>query len=155
MFSALFTFLGGAAFRYLVQRGMDWLEDRQDHLQEIDRIKLQEQIDQGKHVRQKELIELQASLKVQEVKLVGEQQIGLEEAKAFTEAMKVANQSTGNKIIDAWNGGIRPAAASVAIAIWLLKLVSQGMALVQWDQELVSAILGYYFADRSLGKNKQ
>ena len=154
MFSAIFTFLGGAAFRYALGRIIDWLEKRQEHLLEIDRIREQEKIDQAKHVRQKELIELQANLKLTEVKLVGEQAIDLEAMRAFTEAQKRAFIPTGNKYIDGWNGSIRPACATIAILIWVGKIVQQAFTVTQWDQDLVSSILGFYFADRHLGKRR-
>jgi hypothetical protein len=152
MLSAIFTFLGGAAFRYLVQRGMDWLERKQAFREEQARLAQQEQFDQSRHLRQKELIELQHNLKVGEIKLVGETQINLEDAKAFTVAQERAHQPTGNKIIDAWNGGIRPAAATMALLMWAGKILKAGFAITQWDMDLATSILGFYFADRHLGK---
>lgn len=151
---AIFSFLGGAAFRYALGRLIDWLEAKQKFREEQARIAQQEQIDGARHLRQLELIKLQSDLKLGEIKLVGETQIGLEEAKAFTEAMKVANQPTGNARIDAWNGCIRPAAATMALALWFLKVLRSGFELTAWDTDLVSSILGFYFADRHLGKRK-
>lgn len=155
MFTALFSFLGGSAFRFIIGRATDWLEKRQNHLQEMERLKLESQLANDQHTRQKELIQLQSDLKIGEIKLVGEQAIGLEEAKAFTEAMKTANQPTGNKYIDAWNGAIRPGAASVALALWLLSILKAALILADWDKNLIASILGYYFADRNIGKSKK
>lgn len=131
---------------------MEWLEKRQDHLQEMERLRLEEQLAQGNHARQLGLIKLQSDLKLGEIKLVGENAVGLAEAQAFAESMKVANTPTGVRWIDGWNGSIRPAAASVAVALWFLKILKAGLVLTDWDANLIASILGYYFADRHIGK---
>lgn len=154
MFSALFTFLGGAAFRYGLGRIIDWLEKRQDFLQEQKRLDAQERYDAARAERTNATIRLQAELGIQQVQIAGAAAVDLEAAKAFTEAMKVANQPTGNVYIDAWNGSIRPAAASISILIWLCKMAKAGFALTQWDMDLVSSILGFFFADRHMGKSR-
>lgn len=154
IFSALFSFLGGSAFRFLIGQLTDWLQKRQEFLQEQDRIRLQEQIDQAAHLRQMASIKLQSDLKLGEIKLVGETQVGLAEAQAFTEAMKVANTPTGVAWIDAWNGSIRPAAATISVAIWLLSIVRVWFEITEWDKNLVASIIGYYFADRHISKPK-
>lgn len=151
---ALVSFLGGATARAGIGWLIKFLEKKQDHKQEMEKMRLGAELEQFAHVRQKELIELQASLKTGEIKLVGEQAIGLAEAQAFTEAMKTANAPTGVAFVDAWNGSIRPAAASIAIVIWLLKIIKAGLTITAWDENLVASILGYYFADRQLGKRK-
>lgn len=151
---ALLSFLGGATARAVIGHAIKWFEKKQDHAQEMERMRLQAELDQGAHERNAALIKLQAELKVAEVKLVGENAIGLEEAKAFTEAMKTANQPTGNWFIDAWNGCIRPGAATVAIGLWICKIIKAGLTITSWDENLVASILGYYFADRQLGKRK-
>lgn len=154
IFSAILSFLGGATARALIGHVIGWLEKKQAHSQEQEALRLQAEFDQARHVRQKELIELQAGLNVTEIKLVGEQASDLEAAKAFTEAMKVANAPTGIRFIDAWNGSIRPAAATIAVSLWLAKFVKAGFTITAWDEQLVASILGYYFADRQLGKRK-
>ena len=154
MFTSLIGFLGGAAFRYGLGRIIDWLEAKQKFREEQARLAQQEQFDQARHTRQLEMIKLQSDLKLTEVKLVGETQINLEEARAFTAAQERAHQPTGNKVIDAWNGSIRPAAATLSLAIWVAKIIKAGFTITQWDQDLASSIIGFYFADRHLGKRK-
>lgn len=151
---ALLSFLGGATARAVIGHVIKFFEKKQDHQQEMEKMRLQAELDQGAHNRQLALIAQQADLKLGEIKLVGEQAIGLAEAQAFTEAMKHANTPSGNPIVDAWNGSIRPAAASIAIIIWLLKIIKAGLTITAWDENLVASILGYYFADRQLGKRK-
>lgn len=150
--SSLISFLGGSAFRFIIGQATDWLQKRQAHLQEIERLREQEKIDQAAHVRQMDQIKLQADLKLGEIKLVGETQVGTAEAQAFVEAMKVTNTPTGVKWIDAWNGSIRPLIATIATLLWLLKVVQAGLVLTQWDSDLISAVFGYYFADRHISK---
>lgn len=151
---ALLSFLGGATVRAVIGHAIKWFEKKQDHAQEMERMRLQADLDRQRSEQNASLIKLQAELKVQEVKLVGEAAVDLEGAKAFTEAMKTANQPTGNWVVDAWNGSIRPAAATIAIVIWLLKIIKAGLTITAWDENLVASILGYYFADRQLGKRK-
>lgn len=154
IFSAILSFLGGATARAVIGHAIGWLEKKQNHAQEMDRMRLQAELDQSAHDRNTALIQLQASLNVAEIKLVGENAIGLAEAQAFTEAMKAANKPTGVRWIDGWNGAIRPSAATISIALWLLKFVKGGLVLTSWDEQLVASILGYYFADRHMGKRK-
>lgn len=151
LISAALSFLTGAVGRALIGRAIDWIEKRQEHLQEIDRIREQEKIDAAKHTRQMELIAQQASLKIGEIKLVGETQIGVAEANAFAEAMK-PQPPTGVRWIDGWNGTIRPATASLCLALWLLTFIRTWFEITDWDRNLIASVLGYYFADRHLGK---
>lgn len=154
MLSAFLSFFGGAAFRYALGRVIDWLEAKQKFREEQARMQLQEELESKRHGRQLEMIQLQHQLGVKEIQVKGEVDVNLEEARAFTEAMKVANQPTGNAAIDAWNGAIRPSAATIALLIWVLKFVKQGFVVTQWDTDLASSILGFYFADRHMGKRK-
>ncbi|MBF6561449.1 MAG: hypothetical protein IVW56_14295 [Candidatus Binataceae bacterium] len=154
MFSALLSFLGGSAFRFVIGRATDWLEKRQEYLQEIARIREQEKLDAAAHERQMAMIRLQAELKVNEVKLAGEAAVSTAEAQAFVEAMKTANAPIGVKWVDAWNGLIRPLCATISVLLWLLSIVKAALVLTEWDKNLVASIIGYYFADRHIGKTK-
>lgn len=152
---ALISFLGGATARALIGHVIKWFEQKQTHMQEQESLRLQDELAQNAHVRQLDLIKQQSDLKLGEIKLVGENAIGIAEAQAFVEAQKVANTPTGNKFVDAWNGTIRPAVASVAIIIWLMKIIKAGLTVTAWDENLVASVFGYYFADRQLGKRNR
>ena len=54
--------------------------------------------------------------------------------------------------MDIWNGVIRPAAATLALVLWVGKLAAQGWKMDEWDITLAGTVLGFFFADRSLGK---
>lgn len=150
--SAFISFLGGSAFRFLIGQLTDWLQKKQDHIQELERMRAQEAIDQAAHERQLAMIRLQSDLKTGEIKLAGEAAVSLEEAKAFTATMAQANTPTGIRFIDAWNGTIRPLTATIAVSLWGLKIVRAWFELTAWDENLIASVLGYYFADRHLGK---
>lgn len=152
IFSALLSFLGGSAFRMIWGEIANWMNKKLDHEHEIARLNLQKELDSAAHERTLESLRLQSDLGLKMVEAQGEQVVNAEEARAFTEAMKGAFAKTGNKWIDAWNGGIRPAAATVVLVLWLTKLAVSNGVMDAWDMELASAILGFFFADRSLGK---
>lgn len=155
IFSALISFLGGATARAAIGSIITWLEKKQEHAQEMERQRLQAELDERAHERSMALVRLQADLKLSEIRLAGDTAVALEEARAFTAAQERANQPTGSWLIDAWNGSIRPGAATIALAIWGLKLFKQSLAVTDWDMNLISSILGYYFADRHMGKARR
>jgi hypothetical protein len=152
MFSALFSFLGGAAFRMIWGEVSAWLNKRQDHKYEIERLRLEGEMDDKRHQREQDRIRLTAELGIKEIRVAGDVALEKAEADAFTEAVKGLYKSTGVKWIDAWNGSIRPTLASVAIALWMLALYKAGWIPNDWDRELMAGILGLYIADRTLAK---
>lgn len=152
MFSALFSFLGGSAFRMVWGELSSYFTKRQEHKQEMERLRLQAELDDKRHARDQERIKLQADLQVREVQVVGDIAIQRTEAEAFVEAMKNAMRPIGIWWVDAWNGTIRPAMATVALSMWVLALYRAGFVPTGWDLELIGGILGFYIADRSLGK---
>jgi len=154
MLSALLSFLGGSAFRFLVGTVIDLLKAKQEHAQQLELMKLQSQLEAERAERTNATIRLQAELGVKQVEAQGAAAVSVSEARAFEEAQKVANTPTGIRFIDAWNGTIRPGAATISLAIWILSIVKNAFAIVEWDKNLVASILGYYFADRHIAKSK-
>jgi hypothetical protein len=129
-----------------------WYNKKQDHAFEIERLRLQGDLDAAQHIRTQEMLRLQNELGIQMVDAKAEADIGVEEAEAFTKAMQNAFKPTGWAFVDSWNGIIRPAAATIALALWILKLNSQNWLMQEWDITLAGTVLGFFFADRSLGK---
>lgn len=150
--SALLSFLGGSAFRMIWGEIASYFTRRQEHAQELERLRLQDDLEKGRHERDMQRIQLQADLKVQEVKVVGDVAIASTEANAFVEAIKGAAKPIGIFFVDAWNGSIRPAMATIALALWVLALYRAGFVPNDWDRELIAGILGFYIADRTLAK---
>lgn len=150
--SALFSFLGGSVFRMIWGEVSDFFKKRQEHAQEMERLKMQAELEAGRHERDMARLKLQADLNVREVQVMGDLAIQKTEAEAFVEAVKTAMKPSGIKWVDAWNMSIRPAAATIALSLWVFALAKAGWITGDWDRELVAVILGFYFADRSLAK---
>lgn len=152
MLGALFSFLGGSVFRMIWGEVASFVQKKQDHAHELEMSRLQADLEAGRHARDLERIKLQSDLKVTEVQVMGDVAVQGKEADAFVEAIRAASVPTGVKWVDAWNGSIRPAAATISLCLWVLALAHNGFITHDWDKELVGVILGFYFADRSLGK---
>jgi len=152
MFGALFSFLGGSVFRMVWGEIASFVQKKQDHQHEQEMVRLQAALDDSRHKREMERLRLQSDLDVKEIQVAGDIQINAKETDAFIEAIKASAVPTGVKWVDAWNGSIRPAAASIALMLWVLALANAGFSIGDWDRELVGVVLGFYFADRSLGK---
>lgn len=149
---ALLSFFGGSVFRMVWGEVSAWFTAKQEHKQELDRLRIQESIDQQSHKRQQETLRLQAELGLKEIIVRAQGELDAREADAFVEAMKVANKPTGIQWVDAWNSSVRPAFATVALGLWVLALYQQQWIMTAFDLELFAAIVGFFFADRSLGR---
>lgn len=152
LFSALISFFGGSAFRMIWGEISSFITKVQDHEQELAMLKLQGDLDAAKHTRDMETIELQAKLNVQQVMVQTGADMEKAAGDAFTEAMKHAFAPTNNFIVDTWNGVIRPAFATICLILWALKVMQEGWKMDEWDTGLLAGIVGFYFADRALGK---
>jgi hypothetical protein len=148
MFSALFSFLGGSVFRMIWGEVSAAWTKHQDHKHELEALKLQADLEKAKHDQEMERLRVSSELHIKEVEVIADAEVEKLDAEAFIVAQKTLNQPTGNKIIDAWNGAIRPAAATTALLVWWFCLYTQGFVLTEWDKELVGVILGFYFAHR-------
>lgn len=125
---------------------------KQDHEFEIARLQIQKEMDAAAHEREIVTMRLQNELGIKTIEVQREAAVDIEEAKSFTAAMVDAFKPTGNLFIDTWNGVIRPAAATIVLILWIGKLTTQNGVMDSWDTELASAVLGFFFADRSLAK---
>lgn len=152
MFGALFSFLGGSVFRMIWGEVAGFVQKRQDHAHELEMMKVQAQLEDARADRQMQQVKLQSELGVKEVQIAGDLAIEKSEADAFLTAMQNAVKPIGIVWVDAWNGCIRPAAATIALGIWLFVLVQAGFIPTDYDKELIGVVLGFYFADRSLSK---
>lgn len=152
MLSALISFLGGSVFRMLWGEISSFINKRQDNSHELQMLRLQSDIDDRAHTRNQETLQLQAQLGIKVIEAQSQAMVDKTDADAFGAAMARAFAPTGYSVVDIWNGVVRPAAATIALALWVCKLVSQNFQMADWDMELVGAILGFFFADRSLGK---
>jgi hypothetical protein len=152
MISAIVSFLGGSVFRMIWGEASAYLNKRQDHRHETEMLKVQAELDQAKHGRDLEQMRLANELGVKMVEVQKDAAIAAGELDAFSKAIEAAARQTGIKWVDAWNGAIRPSYATVALALWLVKVAAQGFKMDAFDAELLAVVAGFYFADRSLGK---
>jgi len=152
MIEALFSFLGGSVFRMIWGEMSAWMNKKQDHAFEIERMRLQNDLDDRAHQRTQEALRLQNELGIQMVEAKGQADVAVAEAEAFSKIMESAFKPTGYAFVDVWNGVIRPSAATIALVLWCLKLSNQGWKMDDWDVTLAGTVLGFFFADRSLGK---
>lgn len=150
--SAFLTFLGGSAFRMIWGEVSSYLTRKQENQLEIDRMKAQGELEAAQHARNLESIRVQAELGVKTIQVQSEADLSRMDATAWMQAVSDVGKQTGIKFLDIWNGSVRPMLATIAIAVVLFEIIKTGFVLSEWDKELVSAILGIYVADRTLGK---
>lgn len=155
MIEALVSFLGGSVFRMIWGEVSAWYNKRQDHTFELERLRLQTEIDDRAHQRNQEALRLQSELGIKTIEAKMEADVATAEADAFVKAMENAFKPTGWAFVDIWNGIIRPTAATIALTLWVMKLYSQHWMMQEWDITLAGTVLGFFFADRSLGKRNK
>ena len=152
MISALVSFLGGSVFRMIWGEMSSFLNKKQDHQHEVERMKLQGDLEAAQHARNQEAIRLQAELGVKTIQVQAEAAIGQIETEAWLEAVKGTTKVIGVWFIDAWNGVIRPFVATWAILMITVNFAQKGWVLDENGWMLCSAALGIYLADRALFK---
>lgn len=151
MISALISFLGGSIFRTLWGEISTWVTARQDHAHEIERMRLQGDLDAAAAARNLDAIKVQAGLGVQVIRVQAEADVDRIEADGWLAAVKGTTTATGVWFVDLWNGAIRP-----AVATWSIAMIS-GHYLRWWVLDdngwsVCGAALGIYLADRALFK---
>ena len=149
---AILSFLGGTAFRLIFGEIAAYFTKRQEHSQEVERMRVQGELDAAQHERNMASIKLQVDLGVKTIQVQSEAALSKVETDAWAAAVVDVGKKTGIKFLDIWNGSIRPMLATLAIAVVVFEIAKNGFALNDWDRELVGAILGIYVADRHLSK---
>lgn len=152
MFSALFSFLGGNAFRLIFGEVVAFFKTKQDHAFEIERMRLQGDLEAAQHERTMTALREQAALGVKVIEAQRDADMDRIEGNAWLAAVQDVGRQTGIKFLDLWNGSIRPLLATLAIGVVVAEVIVTGFVLSDWTRELIAAILGIYVADRSLMK---
>lgn len=155
MITSIISFLGGSVFRMLFGDISAWLTKRQDHAQELDRMRLQAESDAAAHSRNLETIKVQADAGVKVIEMQSSSGVKSIETDAWLEAVKGTTKTIGVTWIDAWNGVIRPAVATWAVAVITLHYYHAGWVLDDNGWGLCGAALGIYLADRALFKRNK
>lgn len=148
----ILSFLGGNAFRLIFGEVMAFINKKQDHALELERMKLQGDLEAAQHARNLEAIRVQADLGVKVIEAQRDADLDRIDSGAWAQAVADVGKQTGIRFLDIWNGSIRPLLATLAMLIVVFEVVRNGFALSDWDRELIGAILGIYVADRSLAR---
>lgn len=152
MFSAILSFLGGSAFRMVWGEISSWISERQEQKREIERMRVQGELEAAQHARNMEAIKLQTELGVKTIQVQAEADVGRIDAEGFYSVAREALKPSGIFLVDLWNGVIRPLCATIAVALWVVALCAANWGMQDWDRDLVAAILGFFFASRDMGK---
>lgn len=152
MFSAILSFLGGSFVRMIWGEVSSWIDKAREHKREVERMKVQAELEAAQHARNLEAIKVQAELGVQTIRVQGEMDTAKLEAEGWAKSVEQGQKPTGIYVIDFWNGIIRPAAATFALWLWYHSVQLQSWTMQGRDWDMVCAILGWFFADRSMGK---
>lgn len=151
MISAVLSFLGGSVFRMIWGEVSSWVNKKLEHAQEMDRMRLQADLDERAHQRRMESVRFEAEQQIKIIHVQAEAAVGQLEAEGWLEAVKATGRKIGVAWVDAWNAGIRP-----GLATWgIVMLTLEAFALAQITEGTASVIfaaLGIFVADRTLGK---
>ena len=150
MIETLLAFLGGNAFRLLFGEISNAWTKWQDHRHELSMLEVTARMDAARHAQNLEAIRVQAELGVQTIRVQGEADVARTEGDAWLEAVKATGRATGIAWVDAWNGAIRPALATMCMLLIAGDWVQAGWDLDNYSWTLISAVIGIYIADRSL-----
>ena len=152
MLTSIVAFLGTTAFRFLWGEISSILTKWQDHTLEIERMKLQDELDEKVHRRKLENLKAANDFHIRELEVMRESASEAADDEAFKALINASIKSSGFRWIDFWNQSIRPQFAQLALFLWLLSISSNGWVLKSFDVELIAGILGFFIADRSLAK---
>lgn len=151
MIASLLSFLGGSVFRMLWGEISHWISARQEHAHELERMRLQAELEAGQHARNLESIKVQADMGIKTIAVQAEAAVGQIEAEGWLEAVKATAKVTGIAFVDGWNAVIRP-----GVATWSVVMMTLGeFAVVKLSENslmVCSAALGIYLAERNLMK---
>lgn len=125
---------------------------RQTHAFEIERLKLQADVDAAQFDRNQIAIKNQHDMGVDLIHVQAEANIGRVEVDGWLEAVKGTTLQIGVKWVDAWNAMIRPGAATWGLAMITLNEFKVVTSMSDYAQAIAGAALGIYLADRSLAK---
>lgn len=150
---AIISFLGGSAFRAVWGEVSTWLNNKQAHSQEMERMKLQNDLAIAASAQQLAMLQAQSAAGLQTIQAQSTAAMSAADADAFTAGMKAFGTPTGVKWVDAWNGMVRPAFATTVWVLWLAIVCKNQFVATAWDLDMMGSVAGFYFADRSLRRN--
>lgn len=155
MITTVLSFLGGNAFRMLFGELFAFITARQEHAQELDRLKLQGELDAAAHGRQMESIRAQHDMGVETIRVQSAADLDKIDADIFGQAVGLTGKASGYAFVDIWNGIIRPALATECMVLITMHFWRHSWVLDEQGWALVGAALGVFVADRNLFKRSK
>lgn len=147
----LLSFFGGAAFRMIWGEVSSYFTRKQEHGQEMERMRLQADLDAAQHARNLQAIKLQGELGIKTVQVQAEAAVSQIEAQAWLSAVEATGRPTGIWLADLLNAIIRP-----GVAVWSVVMMTlhefRVIMMSGTTSQVAFAALGIYLADRTLGK---
>ena len=151
MFTSIFAFLGGSAFRMLWGEVSAWIDKANDHKYEMERMRLQADLEERQHDRNQAAIRTQHEMGIQVIRVQGEADLSRIEGEGWLEGVKATGRAIGIAWVDAWNATIRPAVATWSVCMLTLHEFDV-FKMSDATSSVCFAALGLYLADRTLGK---
>ncbi len=151
MIASILAFLGGSAFRMIWGEAAAWMNKKQDHAYELQRLAQQEGFSAAQHARQMESIKFQAEQQVKVIQVQGEQALATIEAEGWWNVAQAMTKPIGVKWVDAWNAAIRPGVATWGVVVLTLEVFAIA-SVSEGTSGVIYAALGLYLADRTLAK---
>lgn len=152
MLTAILSFFGSSLFRSIWGEVSSYLTKRREAKQELDMLEAQMRLEAQRHAQNQESLRLQNDLGIKEIRVRSEADMSLAETEGWAKAVETATKPTGYAWVDIWNGSVRPAWATVSLGLWCLMLYRRDWVPTDWDLGIIGAVIGFYIADRSLGK---
>jgi hypothetical protein len=150
--SSLVSFLGGSAFRMIWGEASAYFTRKQEHAQEVERMKVQADLADKEHARNLEAMRVQNELGIKVIEVQSQAALDQIETDAWATLVTNTTQKTGYGFIDIWKMSIQPALATFALLVVAGEVIRSGFVLSVWIMDLVSSILGIYLADRHLSR---
>lgn len=147
---ALISFLGTSVFRMIWGEISSAWTTHQDHKHEMERMKLQGELDAQQFQRNQEAIKLQHENGITVIRVQSEVDQERMAALTFDKGVEITGKTTGFVWIDAWNAAIRAALATECMILVSLYYYRKDWVLDANGWELCGAALGLYLADRML-----
>lgn len=147
--SALLSFLGSAAARWLLGEVLAVWRQREDRRSEIAMLELQHRLDAERAQWQRQAV---ADAAAQGVKLVEAQAVAAQAQASdamMLEAMRQLGQPSGVRWVDGWNAAIRPGLATVSVLLLVGSAIyPEGVIITGLLGEIVAGVLGLYVGGR-------
>lgn len=144
------SFLGGAAFRWLAGSFVSYFEKRQEHQQEIERLRLEQEQAKERNAWQREAAREAAAAGIELVRVKGAADERAADGAALLATIQGINEASGRPgFVGAWNASIRPGLATTSVFLLVAESVAPGaVTLSSTTREVICAALGVFVGER-------